>query len=112
MLVAAIEGLPGDARQTFLLREVDGLAYAEIAQVMDVPKGTVMSRLHYARKRLRQSLLDAGASAADPGAGEQATGRSGAQSGAQSGVELDGKADGKADEPSPGPTGRGREVEA
>ncbi len=60
MLVDAVHALPDDARQTFLLREVDGLSYAEIAEVMGVPKGTVMSRLHYARKRLRQSLLEAG----------------------------------------------------
>lgn len=65
VLVDAVRTLPDDARQTFLLREVDGLSYSEIAEVLDVPKGTVMSRLHYARKRLRETLLEAGLSAAN-----------------------------------------------
>lgn len=61
---AAIEELPEGARETLLLREVDGLSYAEIAEALGVPKGTVMSRLHYARRRIRkllgeQGLLDA-----------------------------------------------------
>lgn len=56
----AIAGLPQDARRTFLLREVDGLSYAEIARSLRIPKGTVMSRLHYARRRLRAALLEAG----------------------------------------------------
>ncbi len=59
-LAEAIEALPDDARRTFQLREVDGLAYAEIAKTLGIPKGTVMSRLHYARRRLREALLDAG----------------------------------------------------
>jgi RNA polymerase sigma-70 factor (ECF subfamily) len=54
----AIEQLPDDARQTLLLREVDGLSYAEIAEALEIPKGTVMSRLHHARRRLR-GLLEA-----------------------------------------------------
>jgi RNA polymerase sigma-70 factor (ECF subfamily) len=57
----AIDGLPEDARRTFLLREVDGLSYAEIADALEIPKGTVMSRLHYARRRLREALLESGA---------------------------------------------------
>jgi len=52
----AIEQLPDAARTTFLLREVDGLSYAEIAEALEIPKGTVMSRLHHARKRLREIL--------------------------------------------------------
>lgn len=71
LLVSAVEALPDDARQTFLLREVDGLSYAEIAEVLTVPKGTVMSRLHYARKRLREILLEAGLPAADGEAVEE-----------------------------------------
>jgi RNA polymerase sigma-70 factor (ECF subfamily) len=57
-LQRAIEGLPDDARRTLVLREVDGLSYAEIAEVLGIPKGTVMSRLHHARRRMR-ALLEA-----------------------------------------------------
>ena len=56
----AIEELPDDARQTLLLREVDGLSYSEIAKSLGVPKGTVMSRLHHARRRLRTLLTEQG----------------------------------------------------
>ncbi len=59
-MAEAIRGLPEDARRTFELREVDGLDYAEIAAALRIPKGTVMSRLHYARRRLRAVLLEAG----------------------------------------------------
>jgi RNA polymerase sigma-70 factor (ECF subfamily) len=56
----AIEKLPDDARQTLVLREVEGLSYAEIAKCLGVPKGTVMSRLHNARKRVKEILLASG----------------------------------------------------
>ena len=46
-----------------VLREVEGLSYAEIAEALGIPKGTVMSRLHYARKRTREILLEAGVDA-------------------------------------------------
>ena len=54
----AIEQLPSSARETLLLREVEGLSYAEIAQVLEIPKGTVMSRLHYARRRVQELLRE------------------------------------------------------
>ena len=57
----AIDALPADAKRTLLLREVDGLSYAEIAKALDIPKGTVMSRLHHARRRVRELLIEAGA---------------------------------------------------
>ena len=57
-LAEAIEKLPDNARETLLLREVEGLSYAEIATTLDIPKGTVMSRLHYARKQLQGWLSD------------------------------------------------------
>jgi RNA polymerase sigma-70 factor (ECF subfamily) len=60
-LVAAIESLPDDARRTLVLREVDGLSYEEIAKALRIPKGTVMSRLHYARRRVRDTLIANGA---------------------------------------------------
>jgi RNA polymerase sigma-70 factor (ECF subfamily) len=72
-LAEAIESLPDDARRTLVLREVDGLSYAEIAKALGIPKGTVMSRLHYARKRVRETLLENGAVAGsdeDPGESE------------------------------------------
>jgi RNA polymerase sigma-70 factor (ECF subfamily) len=60
-LARAIAQLPDDARRTLELREIDGLSYQEIAHCLDVPKGTVMSRLHYARRRVRQALAADGA---------------------------------------------------
>ena len=63
----AIEQLPDDARQTLVLREVEGLSYAEIAECLGVPKGTVMSRLHHARRRVREILVASGAFDADGG---------------------------------------------
>ena len=59
-LARAIEQLPPAARETLLLREVEGLSYAEIATALGIPKGTVMSRLHYARKQLQKLLVEAG----------------------------------------------------
>lgn len=59
-VASAVDALPEDARRTFLLREVDGLSYAEIAKALGIPKGTVMSRLHYARRRLRGALEELG----------------------------------------------------
>ena len=59
-LGAAIESLPPDARRTLVMREIDGLSYAEIAAALEIPKGTVMSRLHYARKRVRELLVERG----------------------------------------------------
>lgn len=69
LLGEAIEALPEDARRTLILREVDGLSYAEIAEIMGIPKGTVMSRLHYARKRARELLTEAGVSLSGDSAG-------------------------------------------
>ena len=60
----AIDELPQEARETLLLREVDGLSYAEISETLGIPKGTVMSRLHYARKRVQKLLVAAGIGAA------------------------------------------------
>ena len=56
----ALAELPDDARRTIELREIDGLSYQEIAQALGIPKGTVMSRLHYARRRLQTALRSAG----------------------------------------------------
>lgn len=55
-LDGALERLPEEQRAVFLLRVQEGLSYEEIADVMDTPKGTVMSRLARARMALRKSL--------------------------------------------------------
>jgi RNA polymerase sigma-70 factor (ECF subfamily) len=54
----AIDQLPASARETLLLREVDGLSYAQIAEALEITKGTVMSRLHYARRRVQELLRE------------------------------------------------------
>jgi RNA polymerase sigma-70 factor (ECF subfamily) len=52
----AIQGLPIEFREVVILREVQGLSYAEIAEVVGIPVGTVMSRLSRARQRLQRAL--------------------------------------------------------
>jgi RNA polymerase sigma-70 factor (ECF subfamily) len=55
-LARAISELTPEHRAVILLREVDGLSYEEISEVLGCPKGTVMSRLHYARRQLQERL--------------------------------------------------------
>lgn len=55
-LRVALEGLPANHREMFLLRERDGLSYAEIAAVLACPIGTVMSGLARARERLIEAV--------------------------------------------------------
>jgi RNA polymerase sigma-70 factor (ECF subfamily) len=55
-LKGALERLPVGLREAIVLRELEGLSYAEIAAVADIPIGTVMSRLSRSRKRLQESL--------------------------------------------------------
>ncbi len=54
----AIAELTPYHRAVILLREIEGLSYEEISRVMQCSKGTVMSRLHYARKKLQSRLKD------------------------------------------------------
>ena len=56
LLQQAVKSLPEAARSVLVLREYGGLSYQEIAGVLDVPVGTVMSRLNYARNRMREIL--------------------------------------------------------
>jgi RNA polymerase sigma-70 factor (ECF subfamily) len=55
----AIEDLPVHYRETLLLCEVEEMSYQEIAEVLSIPIGTVMSRLARARKAVRESVLSA-----------------------------------------------------
>lgn len=55
---AAIAKLSPEHRQVIVLREVEGLAYEEIAEIIPCSLGTVMSRLFYARKKLQEQLKD------------------------------------------------------
>lgn len=58
-LHAALDSLPPKHRAVLTLREVQGLSYEEIAQATGVPVGTVMSRLHHARKLLADKIRGA-----------------------------------------------------
>jgi RNA polymerase sigma-70 factor (ECF subfamily) len=57
-LLAALDGLPPAHRAVIVLREVEGLSYAEIARAVGCPVGTVMSRLFHARRKLQLALAD------------------------------------------------------
>jgi RNA polymerase sigma-70 factor (ECF subfamily) len=57
-LARALEALPPDQRAVFALFAAGELSYAEIAEAVGIPIGTVMSRLFHARKRLQESLKD------------------------------------------------------
>jgi hypothetical protein len=52
----ALETLPEHHRKIVMLSDLEGLSYREIADTLEIPMGTVMSRLHNARKRLRDAL--------------------------------------------------------
>ena len=54
----AVESLPEQFRLAVLLADVEGFSYKEIAEILDVPIGTVMSRLHRGRKALQKRLYE------------------------------------------------------
>jgi RNA polymerase sigma-70 factor, ECF subfamily len=54
----ALEALPEGFRMAVLLADVEGFSYKEIAEIMDVPIGTVMSRLHRGRRALEKGLYN------------------------------------------------------
>jgi RNA polymerase sigma-70 factor (ECF subfamily) len=70
-ITEAIDDLPEQFRMAVLLSDVEGFSYAEMAEIMDVPLGTVMSRLHRGRKALQKRLWeiarDRGIVKGDPG---------------------------------------------
>src|SRR5205823_3880804 len=57
---AAIEALPEQFRIAVLLADVEGFSYKEIAEILDIPIGTVMSRLHRGRRGLQKQLYEFG----------------------------------------------------
>lgn len=64
---AALDTLSEQHRAVLLLREVDGMSYKELAEVLEIAEGTVMSRLFHARKRMQELLrgyVDPGAASA------------------------------------------------
>ncbi len=56
----ALASLPAEKREIIVLRDFHDLSYSDIAQVLDIPIGTVMSRLHGARRQLRARLEEGG----------------------------------------------------
>jgi RNA polymerase sigma-70 factor (ECF subfamily) len=54
----AVESLPENFRLAVLLADVEGFSYKEIAEILEIPIGTVMSRLHRGRKQLEKALYD------------------------------------------------------
>jgi RNA polymerase sigma factor (sigma-70 family) len=59
MLREALDALPLNFREILILRELEGMSYKEIAELVEVPMGTVMSSLARGRERLREILLHA-----------------------------------------------------
>ena len=56
MVHAAMEALPEELRQALSLREIEGLSYEDIADLMDCPIGTVRSRIFRAREAISQKI--------------------------------------------------------
>ena len=56
----ALATLPADKREIIVLRDFHDLSYSDLAEVLDIPIGTVMSRLHGARRQLRARLEEEG----------------------------------------------------
>jgi RNA polymerase sigma-70 factor (ECF subfamily) len=57
-VVTALSDLPHDFRDVVVLVDIGGFAYAEAAQILDIPVGTVMSRLHRGRRILKRTLAE------------------------------------------------------
>ncbi len=54
----AMDGLPVDYRMAVVLADLEGFSYKEIAEILDVPVGTVMSRLYRGRKLMEEAMLE------------------------------------------------------
>ena len=57
-IVAALSAVPHDFRDVLVLVDIGEFSYAEAAQILDIPVGTVMSRLHRGRRILKQQLAE------------------------------------------------------
>ncbi|MFT5167224.1 MAG: RNA polymerase sigma factor (sigma-70 family) [Saprospiraceae bacterium] len=57
-VTTAVNGLPVDFRTVILLCDIEGFSYEEISKIMDIPIGTVRSRLHRSRNMLKEKLRD------------------------------------------------------
>jgi RNA polymerase sigma-70 factor (ECF subfamily) len=55
---AALDQIPEKHREILILREMEGMSYEDLARVLEIPKGTVMSRLFHARAKVQQLLKD------------------------------------------------------
>ena len=56
MVHAALDELPEAQRVAVVLCDLEGQSYESIATLLDISRGTVMSRIHYGRRRLREKL--------------------------------------------------------
>jgi len=56
LLQEGLRALPEDARTVFVLKEMEGLSYSEIARILKIKVGTVSSRIFYARRKLKENL--------------------------------------------------------
>jgi len=57
-VISAVDTLPDEQKAVFVLSEVKGMRYADIAETLGIPEGTVKSRMHGAVRRLRERLVD------------------------------------------------------
>ena len=58
VIMDSLDKLPDDQKQILLLRELEGMSYKDISDLLDIPEGTVMSRLFYARKKMQKLLIN------------------------------------------------------
>src|SRR5690606_36034406 len=69
LLQRALDALPAEQREVFILREYNGLTFREIGEVTGVPDNTVKSRMRYALESLRRTLQELGVDGASMDAG-------------------------------------------
>jgi RNA polymerase sigma-70 factor (ECF subfamily) len=60
LLWRGLERIGAEHREALVLKEIDGLSYAELAEILEIPEGTVASRLYHARRALRDALRELG----------------------------------------------------